>query len=230
MKEETAQKILKDLQNNYNRIAENFSQTRKKIWPLLYDFKDFVKDKDRVLDVGCGNGRLIEVLKDKKIKYLGIDFSSKLVEIAKKNYPYPWASFKQENFLTFTENQKFDVIFMIAFWHHIPSSKLREKVLEKANKLLKKNGILIITVWNLWNKKYFKYIIKGVFDKILGKQDLDFFDTFIPWQNKVMRYYHAFLFCEAKKTLKKAGFKIIRSGKTTEKQSNFYFVCQKQTD
>lgn len=230
MKEKTAQKILNELQNNYNRIAEKFSETRNRIWPFLYELKDFVKDGDRILDVGCGNGRLLEVLKEKKIKYLGIDFSSKLIKMAQKRYSFPWAFFKTADFLTFEENQKFDVIFMIAFWHHIPSKKLRQKVLAKAKNLLADNGILIVSVWNLWNKKYFKYILKGIFDKIFRRKDLDFFDTFIPWENQFYRYYHAFLFPEAKRELKKVGFKIIKAGKTKGKQSNFYFICQKKSN
>ncbi|PIX02803.1 SAM-dependent methyltransferase, partial [bacterium (Candidatus Gribaldobacteria) CG_4_8_14_3_um_filter_42_11] len=41
-----------------------------------------VKDGDKVLDVGCGNGRLVKAFENKKISYLGVDNSEKLIKLA----------------------------------------------------------------------------------------------------------------------------------------------------
>lgn len=229
MKEKTALFLIKKTQKDYNKIAESFSATRTLPWPIFEVFKNYVKDNDKVLDIGCGNGRILESLKDKKISYLGIDSSEKLIQIAKQRYGVlDKRQFKKGDFLEFESQEKYDVIFMIAFLHHIPSKKLRQKTLQKAFKMLKKEGFLIISVWNLWKKDYLKYIFKGIFEKIFLKKDWDFFDAFVPWQGKIQRYYHAFFFSELKKTLFENGFLVAEKGKTKGRKSNFYFICQKK--
>lgn len=43
------------------------------------------KDNQRILDIGCGIGRWGENILSRGLQYIGIDYSSKLLEIAKKN-------------------------------------------------------------------------------------------------------------------------------------------------
>jgi hypothetical protein len=106
--------------------------------------------------------------------------------------------------------------------HHLPSVELRLKALEDLRSLLKSNGLLIFTCWNLYNQKYRPYILKysalKFFPKIVipnvKSTDLDFKDVFIPWKKTdlgqiVMRYYHAFSLRELAKLVKAAGFKMV---------------------
>jgi ubiquinone/menaquinone biosynthesis C-methylase UbiE len=52
----------------------------------LDELRKRIGDKASVLDVGCGNGEtLITLVKEKKCSGVGIDFSSKMVELAKEN-------------------------------------------------------------------------------------------------------------------------------------------------
>jgi SAM-dependent methyltransferase len=79
--------------------------------------------------------------------------------------------------------------------HHIPSHELRLKFLSEARRVLKKNGIAVFTVWNLWQKKGIKFQIKYFLLKILGLSRLDFRDVLVPYSAKnakIFRYYHAF--------------------------------------
>ena len=104
--------------------------------------------------------------------------------------------------------------------HHIPSQKLREKVLINVKSVLKPNGKLLMTNWNLWQKRYLKYIIKYTLLKIAETEketngikpgDLDLQDVFIPWQKKYQRYIHAFTESNIAHLLKKTGFEIIKN-------------------
>lgn len=129
------------------------------VWPEIKTFAKLVFPNGKVLDVGCGNGRVFEVLKEKKVDYLGIDFSEGLVEEAKKRYPK--AKFKVRD-ITKKEtwrgfSNQFDFIFCLAVLHHLPSKKLRNEVIKKLRNSLKDNGRAFVTVWNLWQPKYLKH-------------------------------------------------------------------------
>ena len=72
---------------DYDIIASHFSHTRKYVWEDIKPFLDIIEPKSRVLDLGCGNGRILQELKTKQIDYLGIDQSKKLLKMAEKHYP-----------------------------------------------------------------------------------------------------------------------------------------------
>ena len=87
MNSSTAQKILKDVKSSYSAIAADFDVTRNFIWPGFEKFLEYVKPGDKVLDLGCGNGRLLKLFASVPVDYIGIDNNEKLIELAKKNYP-----------------------------------------------------------------------------------------------------------------------------------------------
>jgi len=134
MNEKYARNLLDKTQVNYNRIASHFSNTRKYIWDDLKYFEGFVNNGDRVLDLGCGNGRLLELFKNKDIEYIGIDNSENMIEIAKTKYP--GANFQVGNVLNLPlKNNSFDKVFSIAVLHHIPSKEFRLKFFQEIKKL-----------------------------------------------------------------------------------------------
>lgn len=214
MKDEIAQNILKENRAGYDRIAEKFSQTRKFPWHEFVFFKKYLSEEDRVLDAGCGNGRLYEFLKNSNIAYTGIDSSEELINIAKKSFPD--ANFLLGDILTlpFSDN-KFNVIFCIAALHHLPGKNLREQVIKEFNRVLVPGGYLIMTNWNLLNIRWWPTLISATFKKIIGKNHLDFGDVQKPWKNQyggveTKRYLHAFTKRELKKLLQHCGFTVIK--------------------
>ncbi|MFA5188907.1 MAG: class I SAM-dependent methyltransferase [Patescibacteria group bacterium] len=218
MKTAVAMKILAKNKEIYDQIAADFAETRNKIWPEFEYFKGYLANGQDILDLGCGNARLLELLKDYKINYLGIDFSSKLIDEAKANWPN--FNFMVGDILDLNLKEKYDLVFLVATLHHIPSQKLREKVLLNVKSVLKPNGKLLMTNWNLWQKRYLKYIIKYTLLKISESEngiedilpkDLDLQDVFIPWQKKHQRYIHAFTENNIASLLKKTGFEIIKN-------------------
>ena len=78
--------IISKTREDYNLIAKHFSNTRYDVWLELKQFEKYVKPGQKVLDWGCGNGRLLLMLREKGIKYFGLDQSDELIKIAKEKY------------------------------------------------------------------------------------------------------------------------------------------------
>jgi len=207
MDEKLAFKILNQVRDFYNQAAESFSLTRQKRW---FEFEALLKNlsqgKEKILDFGCGNGRFSEIFE--KERYFGVDFSSSLIHLAKKRYPQKKFFLIDGLHLPF-KDEFFDFVFSIAVFHHIPSQKLRIKVLKEIKRVLKKDGIFLLSVWYLWSKiSIWKLILKFTLKKLIGKNKMDFFDLYLPWQGKYLRYFHLFSKNSLKKEVKKAGFSV----------------------
>lgn len=213
MDNQIANKILEETRKSYDLIFEKFSGTRTYPWKEFDEFKKYITSGMKILDVGCGNGRLLETLKDKNIEYTGVDFSINLIEKAKQRYPQANFSVAEITNLPY-ENESFDSVFAIAVFHHIPSKDYRQKALSELHRILKNKGILILTNWNLWQRHWRGLLFQYTKAKILGKSDLDFFDIYKPWKNEqseivTKRYCHAYTKNELKKLLESPGFKIL---------------------
>ncbi len=243
MDEKTAKKILNTTHQNYSLIAKAFSSKRMYLWSGIKNLKRFFSDGDKILDIGCGNGRLLELFDGVKIDYVGIDNCFELIEEAKQIYQKKKNGLKTQTYrfvvanalsLPFRDNF-FDKMLSIAVFHHIPSKKLRIKFLKQANRTLKPNGLLIISVWNLYQKRFFKYHIKYFLLKIIHKSKLDFKDIFYPWKNEhgkiiAQRYLHCFSLNSLAKLAKQTGFNIKEKGYLSDKKQNLYLVLEKQVN
>lgn len=216
MKEKKAQVILEEIKKTYDAISDEFSATRSRPENEFSFTSKYLNPEMKILDLGCGNGRLLAFLekitdiKTLREKYIGMDTSKNLLTLAGRLHPgYKFSQGDQLNIPTPENN--FDIIFNIRAFHHIPSSILRRRALDEMKKKLKKDGILIISVWNLWQKKYIKTLLYAFFRFIFTLGAYDYNDTLIPWGKKARRYYHAFTLRELKKYITAAGFRIIEA-------------------
>ena len=232
MEKETVDKILRETEVGYDLVSEKFSQTRNRFWGGLEFIKKYSKNGGKVLDFGCGNGRLLEILENKNINYIGVDVSGELINLA-ENSNTSKEGLKSIQFVKISHdfekldfpNNFFDSVYSTAVFHHIPGKKMRIEKAEELYRVLRKDSHIVVTVWNLWpasfqqiftkrgrQKKYFKIILKNWIDKIFRKSDLDWNDCIITFTNnegKVFnRYHHAFTKNDLKKTFQRAGFRV----------------------
>lgn len=224
MRDKTAKKLLLKVTTDYNQISTEFHITRKHDWKEFEMFLPYIENNQKIADLGCGNGRFYKFISEKRdVNYLGIDNSKKLLEKAQESFPK--AKFVKGDLLKLPlKEKKIDVAVAIASIHHIPSKKLRQKAIQEMNRILKENGLLIITVWNLFQPNYKKYIWKARLRKLLSLGQYDSRDTLIPWgKTGVKRYYYAFKQSELRQLLEKNNFKIIQE----DSGNNFLIIAQK---
>ena len=219
MDKDHAQYLLNKTKEDYNLIAEDFSNKRAEMWEELNSIVDYIKDGEKILDLGCGNGRLYEILKDKNIDYYGVDISEKLIEISRQKYPQAKFQVADALNLPFPE-EFFDKVFGIAVLHHIPSRELRVQSLKEIKRILKPKGILFLTVWKFHGLKEKLLLLKFTIVKLLGQIKLDFGDIFKPWGKKTERYYHCFSKRELKTMVEEIGFNIRKISVVRNKRGN----------
>lgn len=228
MNKKYAEGLVEKTKNDFNEIAESFSESRSQLWPEIEELKEYIRDEERVLDLGCGNGRLIELFESRKIDYIGVDFSEKLIEMAKKKYG---DYFKMADILILPfSDSYFDSIWSIAVIHHIPSEEMRLRALQELWRILKKEGKVIMTCWNLYQSQYLKLLLKFTLRKVFKKSALDFKDILVPWKNSsVERYYHAFTKRELRKLFVESGFKVEESKflRRNNKKTNILIIAKK---
>ncbi len=234
MEKEYAKYLLEKTKNEYNQIAGDYARTRAYVPEDIRKLAEYALPGERVLDSGCANGRLFEILQDKKIDYFGIDISEKLIEIAKSRYPTGDFQTVDALNLPFSDNF-FDKVYSISVLHNIPSKEFQVQYLKETKRVLKEGGLLILRVWDFWKRKSaFKLISRFTLLKLIGKSQLDFKDVFVPWKDSggkalIQRYFHCFTKRELIKLVEGAGFiikKVWREGK--DPRTNIYLVAKNQ--
>ncbi len=163
----------------------------------------------KVLDFGSGSGRHLIKIKNGKM-YL-LDFSEKMIELAKQKA-------KKENIkaefavssMTKTpyENNFFDSAICISALHCLNKSE-QTKAVKELYRILKPNAQIFVGVWNKDSKRLKRH---------KGKEIL------IKWNDKGERYYYLFNEKEVHNLFKKQGFKILNSNNS---EMMIRFVAEK---
>jgi len=223
-------KVKQTIKEFYDNQAEKFSQTRTKIWPEFNYIAQEVekllvwKDKIKILELGCGDGRLCRFLAEKfpgKIEYIWVDISEGLIRIAKKlseNYQInSQISFIVSDMLDYLENvepETFDFIVAVASFQHIPTRWERLLILKHIYRILKYGGEVMMFNWSFskwFFKKYKWQVLKSFILGVLSLWTKAINDIMVPWKTEsktFYRYYHIFFLFELKKLFKQAWFVI----------------------
>jgi ubiquinone/menaquinone biosynthesis C-methylase UbiE len=237
MNETDARLLLEKTKRDYDLIADGFSATRARpLEQFGFLFDRYLSKGDKILDLGCGNGRYVLGFREKSVNYVGQDFSKDLIGIAKKKFPEEQFIIGEAADLPYP-SEYFDKIFCLAVLHHIPSRQFRKKVFCEAARALKEEGVFVATVWDLRpskillsrNWKRMSGFLKSQALTAFGRSNLDFGDFFIPWRGSLQRYVHSFSLNELKGLAAAAGLKVLEAGMTGSgsREGNLYIVAKK---
>ena len=114
-----------------------------KFSPLLPQILNYLKKDTKILEAGCGMGQWVIYLSDCGFDITGLDFSEPVIE--KLKFLYPEKKFLVGDITNFEFTDKcFDVILSWGVVEHFIDGPLVP--LKEANRILKEDGILFITV------------------------------------------------------------------------------------
>jgi cyclopropane fatty-acyl-phospholipid synthase-like methyltransferase len=112
--------------------------------------KSVIDNKARVLDIGAGNGYVLNILEKNKIpcEIDCIELNERYAKsLSKKKFTHGKKAVFHTDFLEFSTRQRYDIIVMGEFIEHVEKKKVKD-VLDKTHNLLKKDGSLVITTPN----------------------------------------------------------------------------------
>ena len=187
----------------YNKIASHFSSTRYAPWPVVADFLKARKPGTIGLDIGCGNGKYMDVNQD--VFIIGSDRSEALVDIAKTR------SFEVlvcDGLRTPHPAHRFDFVICIAVIHHYSSPSRRQEAVKHLLSLLRPDGEALLYVWALEQKTSRR-----------GWDQGDPQDIMVPWKTledgkEVVyeRYYHLYKKGDLERDVNAVGGNIVSNG------------------
>lgn len=219
--------IREQLKSFYDQSADDFSRTRGNWWKDLDFIKEHIPQNGKVLDFGCGNGRFLKFLEKINFngRYEGVDISEKLIQLAKIEYPAEnFQTIEREDQLPF-KGGEFDAVMTLAVFHHF-NPQMAGETLRELKRILKKDGVLILTVWHLWNKKYLKFLFNNF---KTGNFNLSASVSFQSGTKKYWRYCYWWRLKSLARIIEKSGFDITDSGFTFDlkgKKRNLYFIAK----
>lgn len=173
-----------------------FSATREHNWADVEVLTQYTKPGDQVLDLGCGNGRLYQILAKKQVLYTGMDQSEGLITLAKEKAPEVSFVVGEMSSLPFAD-ASFDAVYCIAALNHLPGQAKQLECLREIRRVLKPGGHLLMTNWNLHSDSAQKNIAKHGWKILTDIPDSAGIDVMVPWKSpegEVLgeRYYHGF--------------------------------------
>jgi tRNA (uracil-5-)-methyltransferase TRM9 len=209
----------KYVQDVYTIIAPHFDVTRTGyIWSKIGKFILSLKPNSLIADIGCGNGKNMQIRKD--CFFTGCDITKEFAQICNKKHLD--IGIADNLHLPYRDNL-FDSVISIAVVHHFATPERRLLAIKELIRILRPNGLLFIQVWSFDEKKYKSQ------------------DTMVPWTYRVkdekhnvfvrngqifQRYYHLFIENELQELIKEChNTKIVLFGNDAD---NWYCIVQKE--
>ena len=169
-------------------------------------FEDF--DRVRVLDVGCGVGLTDQLLKAHLPHLVGVDISSKSLDLARLRNPEIAYYHSADDKLPFV-GASFDVVFAMCVWHHVPPD-MWTTFLSELSRVLVNKGLLLVYEHNPWNPLTRLVVSRCAFDEDavlvspfqaarkvrqagFGEINTDYL-LFLPFKSRIIHRFEAAVF------------------------------------
>jgi tRNA (uracil-5-)-methyltransferase TRM9 len=246
MKPELIERLNQINRTFYSTFATSFSETRESARELEV-IVPYIADGARVLDLGCGNGRVAKLVARHRrdVAYVGVDASAELVARCKmqdasevgESAAFFVVDITQPDWtslllpmgegtgpaLSTAEGMRmYDCVLLLAVLHHIPGSDVRARILHQAHELLAPLGRIVVSTWQFMdNERMRKKIVPW---SVLGidERELEPGDALLNWKRGGvgLRYCHWIGEDELRALAAQAGLKIVETFRAGGREGN----------
>ncbi len=177
----------------YAGFADAFARTRRSWPPGFMHILPYLRPAANVLDLGCGNGRLLAFLVAEGWTgdYLGLDSSSGLLAEAQEvaaAHPQVHARFILDDLFGAGWCERARVtgagaaaIACLAVLHHIPGAANRVRFLAQCRTLLAPGGQLVISTWQFMSSERLRARVLPWETVGLRAADVEAGDALVAW-------------------------------------------------
>ena len=219
----TAKTLIRLNQQFYQTFAEQFSATRQQIQPGVRNVIRQIPSDCRILDLGCGNGKLWQRLVEQGFRgdYTGLDFSAELLETAAqqasqtvarqpvKNPPlFMQSDLTETGWENDVPHPAYDFVLAFAVLHHLPGELTIIQILQQIHRFLAPGGKFIFSVWQFLNSPRLRERIQDWSEIGLSASQVEQGDYLLDWRlgGHGLRYVHHFSTDELERLAGRCGF------------------------
>ena len=216
----------------YSTFASDFAGSRSLAQPSLRRLLTYIPPAARLLDVGCGHGRIAHLLDRNRpgASYLGLDFSAEFVRLAREgaatiaDISVDWevADVTRPGWSGGLANRHFDTILLLAVLHHIPAYENRLALLCTLRRHLDPGGRLILSAWQFTTNERMRRKIVSWECVELDPAGLEKGDHLLDWKRGGLgyRYCHLIDQDELAQLAAESGLKLLESWRADGKEGD----------
>jgi len=204
------------VRRTYDRIAEHFASTRRYPWPEIESFLD-ARSGAIGLDLGCANGRHLELLAERTDRAVGVDLSRALLETAverarEHDYDDRVGLLRADAATLPLASDAVDLAVYVATLHHLPTREARVASLDELARTLAPDGAALVSVWS---------VAADRFDRETGHDAT--VEWTLPGGETVPRFYHVYDPAEFEADLRDSDLHVVA---TVVSSGNCYAVVE----
>ena len=219
----------------YDEFAAHFADSRGRTEPGLERILRHITPGDRVLDLGCGHGRIAALLPP-DCTYVGLDFSAEILALADPEVAdgvetrFARVDLMDPDWVE-THQGPFDWIIARAVFHHLPGYATRARVLRQATSHLTSGGRIVLANWQFLAAKRLHRRIQDWSELGLSADDVEPGDYLLDWRRggRGFRYVHLVDKAETRRLAQDAGLAIEEMYRADGRENNLtlYAVLKK---
>lgn len=237
MNPETIERLLALNHAFYAAFAESFADSRTGADAVLTSILPYIPPRARVLDVGCGNGRLALLLDRERpgALYVGIDGVSELLEIARMRTAalksitsqFHIVDITQPNWSSVIGLLPVDAVVCLAVLHHIPGFDLRAHVLREMAGLCVRDGCVILSTWQFLDSPRLRRKIVDWSKVGIAGEMLEPGDYLLDWRRggHGLRYVHLVDEAEVERLAAASGLRVRKTFRAGGREGNLSLVA-----
>jgi tRNA (uracil-5-)-methyltransferase TRM9 len=237
---ETIERLLALNREFYITFARAFATSRSASDPALTCILPHIPHGARVLDVGCGNGRLALLLDRERpgATYVGVDTVLELIEMAcvqadqLKNIVAEfhvadvaqpgWGGALLGALASSSPGTSLNCAVALAVLHHVPGFDLRVQVLREVASLLEPGGRLILSTWQFLDSPRMRRKVVDWMEAGVAEEALEPGDYLLDWKRggRGLRYCHLVDEAEVKRLAAESGFRVHETFRAGGREGN----------